>query len=232
MRLADDRLIVALDFPETRTALDLVEELGDSVSFYKIGLGLLADGGLALATRLKGCGKRVFLDLKLFDISATVEMAVSALSRPGPDFLTVHGDPHVVSAAVAGRKAGDTRVLAVTFLTSVDRDDLDDGLIQAGETALLVRERARRAFLAGADGVIAAAPEVAAIRGLREARSRLIVTPGIRPEGSTGNDQKRTAAPADAIRAGTDHIVVGRPITRARQPRSAVQQILGELAKA
>ena len=229
MRPPDDRLIVALDFPDSGTALELVEELGDCVSFYKVGLGLLANGGLALAARLKDRGNRVFLDLKLFDIGATVEMAVSSLAGLEPDFLTVHGDPHVVSAAVSGRAAGGTRVLAVTFLTSVDRGDLDDGLIKAGEIAALVRERARRACLAGADGVIAAPTEVAAIRRLPEARNRLIVTPGVRPAGSAGDDQKRTATPADAIRAGADHIVIGRPVTRGRDPQSAVRRILREL---
>ena len=117
MRPPDDRLIVALDFPDSGTALELVEELGDCVGFYKVGLGLLANGGLGLAARLKDRGNRVFLDLKLFDIGATVEMAVSSLAGLEPDFLTVHGDPHVVSAAISGRAARGTRVLAVTFLT-------------------------------------------------------------------------------------------------------------------
>ena len=162
--MPDDRLIVGLDLPDAESARALVNRLGDAVGFYKLGLGLLAGGGLELARALKGEGRRVFLDLKLFDIGATVSAAVRGLAgRVGPDFLTVQGDPHVVRAAVAGRDAGGaaTKVLAVTVLTSLDRGDLDEALVRDGAVADIVVERARRAFAAGADGVIASPHEAA-----------------------------------------------------------------------
>ena len=204
--MSDDRLIVALDVPEAVSALALADRLGGAVSFYKIGLGMLTGGGLAAAMELKERGKRVFLDLKLFDISATVEAAVRGLAGFELDFLTVHGDPHVVRAAVAGRGEAPTRILAVTLLTSLDRADLDEAMFASGDLAPLAVERARRAFAAGADGVISSPAEAAAIRALPEARGRLIVTPGVRPEGAARHDQKRVATPAEAIAAGADQI--------------------------
>lgn len=227
--MPDDRLIVGLDVPHAPAALDLVERLGSRAVFYKIGLGMLTTGGLAVANELKGMGKRVFLDLKLFDIPATIEAATRGLAAFGLDFLTVHGDPHVVRAAVAGRGRSETRILAVTILTSLDRADLDASLIVPGAIEALVTERAARAFAAGADGVIASAQEAAAIRALPGAAGKLIVTPGIRPEGSAATDQKRIATPAQAIRAGADHIVVGRPIIAAPDPAAAAAAILAEL---
>lgn len=227
--MPDDRLIVGLDLPHAPAALDLVERLGASVGFYKIGLGMLTTGGLAAANEIKGMGKRVFLDMKLFDIPATIEAATRGLAAFGLDFLTVHGDPHVVRAAVAGRGKSQTKILAVTILTSLDRADLDEALIAPGAIADLVSERARRAFLAGADGVIASPREAAAIRALPEAAGRLIVTPGVRPAGGAPGDQKRVATPADAIAAGADHIVVGRPIWAAADPAAAAAAILAAL---
>ncbi|HEU0220937.1 MAG TPA: orotidine-5'-phosphate decarboxylase, partial [Paracoccaceae bacterium] len=205
---------------------------GPAARFYKIGLGMLAGGGLGLAAELKGQGRRVFLDLKLFDIGATVEAAVHGLATLAPDFLTVQGDPHVVRAAIAGRGDAPTRILAVTVLTSLDRGDLDENLILPGPIAEITTERARRAFLAGADGVIASPLEAARIRALSEAQGRLIVTPGVRPAGSAAHDQKRTATPAEALAAGADHVVVGRPITAAPDPRAAALAIQAELAAA
>jgi len=226
----DDRLIIALDMPDALRALALVDRLDDAVSFYKIGLGMLTGGGLALAGELKAeRGKRVFLDLKLFDIGATVEAAVRGIAAWEPDFLTVHGDPHVVRAAVEGRGARPVKILAVTVLTSLDRADLDAALIAPGSLADLVVERADRAFAAGADGVIASPQEAAAIRALPEARGRLIVTPGVRPAGASADDQKRITTPAAAIAAGADHVVVGRPVHQADDPRAAVQAILAGL---
>jgi orotidine-5'-phosphate decarboxylase len=226
--MPDDRLIVALDVPHAPAGLALVERLGDAVSFYKIGLGMLTTGGLALARELKhDHGKRIFLDLKLFDIGATVEAAVRGLAAFGLDFLTVQGDPQVVRAAVQAK--GDMRILAVTVLTSLDRADLDANLIRAGSVPEIVLARAAAAFAAGADGVIASAQEAAAIRALPEAAGRLIVTPGIRPAGSDPGDQKRTLAPAEAIRAGADHIVVGRPVWAAPDPAAAARAILATL---
>lgn len=227
---ADDRLIVALDVPDALSGLALADRLGDSVSFYKVGLGMLTGGGLALARELKDeRGKRVFLDLKLFDIGATVEAAVRGLARFDPDFLTVHGDPHVVAAAVEGAAGSSLRILAVTVLTSLDRADLDAGLIRAGTVEEIAIERAARALAAGAHGVIASAREARAIRALPEARGRLIVTPGIRPEGAAAGDQKRIETPRAALLAGADHIVVGRPVWQAADPAAAVQAILATL---
>lgn len=226
----DDRLIVALDVPNILDGIKIADRLGDSVSFYKIGLGMLTGGGLALANELKERGKHIFLDMKFFDIGATVERAVAGIAQYDLNFLTVHGDPHVVRAAVAGRGDTDLKILAVTILTSLDRSDLDDCLIQSGEIQTLVIDRARLALLAGADGVIASPQEAALIRALPEAAGKLIVTPGVRPAGAALGDQKRIATPASAISDGADHIVVGRPIIQADDPVQAVQAILDELS--
>jgi orotidine-5''-phosphate decarboxylase (EC 4.1.1.23) len=227
---ADDRLIVALDVPNAYEGLILANQLGDAVSFYKIGLGMLTGGGLALATELKqDQGKRIFLDMKLFDIGATVENAVRGLAQFDLDFLTVHGDPYVVKAAKEGAAGKDLKILAVTILTSLDREDLDGALIKEGAIRDLVAERAGRAFEAGADGVIASPQEAAMIRALPEANGKLIVTPGVRPAGAELGDQKRIATPAAAVEAGVDHIVVGRPIHRAADPRAAAEAIVAEL---
>jgi len=232
-RPADDRLIVALDVPNVVAGLDLTARLGDAVSFYKIGLGMLTGGGLALANELKQeHGKRVFLDMKLFDIPATVEAAVRGMAQFGFDFLTVHGDPHVVRAAREGAAGTDLRILAVTILTALDRADLDASMIVPGDMAEIVTERAARAFEAGAHGVIASPHEAAAIRALPAAAGRLIVTPGVRPTGSAANDQKRIATPAQALRNGADHIVVGRPIWAAADPHAAALAIVADLATA
>ena len=231
--MADDRLIVALDLPDAAAGGETARRIGDRVGFYKIGLGMLTGGGLALAAELKDAGKRVFLDMKLFDIGATVEKAVAGLARFDPDFLTVHGDPHVVRAAVAGRgrgTGGGTKILAVTILTSLDRGDLDDMLIRDGAVRDVAAARAQRALAAGADGVIAGPGEAAAIRALPEARGRLIVTPGVRPEGADIGDQKRAGTPAQALADGADHIVVGRPVWAADDPRAAAEAILREIA--
>lgn len=228
---ADDRLIVAIDLPNAAQGLALNEQIGDLVSFYKIGLGMLTGGGLALANELKQeHGKRIFLDMKLFDISATVEAAVRGLAQFDLDFLTVHGDPHVVRAAREGASGSNTKILGVTILTSLDRDDLDAAMIRAGDIGELVLERADRALEAGADGVIASPQEAAAIRALPSAAGKLIVTPGVRPLGAALGDQKRIATPAQAITDGADHIVVGRPVWNAPAPRAATRAILQELA--
>ena len=228
--MPDDRLIVALDLPNAVAGLRLAETLGDAVSFYKIGLGMLTGGGLALANELKDeHGKRIFLDLKLFDIGATVEAAVRGLASFGHDFLTVHGDPHVVRAARIGAGTSGMKILAVTILTSLDRGDLDAALIKPGSITDLVQERAGLAFAAGADGVIASPHEAALIRALPEALGKLIVTPGVRPIGADHGDQKRVATPAQAIANGADHIVVGRPIWAAQDPRAAALAVLAEL---
>ena len=228
---SDDRLIVALDVPNAVVGLELADKLGDAVSFYKIGLGMLTGGGLALANELKQeQGKRIFLDMKLFDIGATVEAAVRGLAQFDLDFLTVHGDPHVVRAAKEGAAGSDLKILGVTILTSLDRADLDAALIQPGDLPDLVLTRAARALEAGADGVIASPQEAAAIRALPEAAGKLIVTPGVRPQGAALGDQKRVATPAQAVKNGVDHIVVGRPIWQAPDPAAAARAILAELS--
>ncbi|MEC3859730.1 orotidine-5'-phosphate decarboxylase [Mesobacterium sp. TK19101] len=229
--MSDDRLIVALDVPDALSALKITDQLGDAVSFYKIGLGMLTGGGLALANELKHeHGKRIFLDMKLFDIGITVEKAVRGLAQFDLDFLTVHGDPHVIRAAKEGAAGKDLKILGVTILTSLDRADLDDGMMVAGDVPDIVVERAARAFEAGADGVIASPNEAAAIRALPNAAGRLIVTPGVRPTGADKGDQKRIATPAQAVASGADHIVVGRPIWSADDPVAAARAVLDELA--
>ncbi|NTT87809.1 orotidine-5'-phosphate decarboxylase [Tabrizicola fusiformis] len=228
---ADDRLIVALDVPNVVQGLDLAARIGDAVSFYKIGLGMLTGGGFALANELKQeQGKRIFLDMKLFDIGATVEAAVRGLAQYDLDFLTVHGDPQVVRAAAEGRRGHATQILAVTVLTSLDRADLDANLIKPGDLREITLERAARALEAGADGVIASPQEAALIRALPQAAGKLIVTPGVRPMGADAGDQKRIATPAQAIADGADHIVVGRPVWQAKDPRAAAAAIVAELA--
>ena len=223
----NDKLIVAMDVPNALAGLELAKTLGDSIGFYKIGLGMLTGGGLALANELKvEHGKRIFLDMKLFDIGATVEHAVRGIAQYDIDFLTVHGDPHVVRAAKEGASKSNMKILAVTILTSLDRDDLDANLMKAGDIRHLVIERAERAFEAGADGVIASPQEAGFIRALSSAKKKLIVTPGVRPTGTALGDQKRIATPAEAIANGADHIVVGRPIWQSNDPRQAAQSIL------
>ena len=229
--MSDDRLIVAMDVPNVIAGMDLAEKLGDSVNFYKIGLGMLTGGGLALANELKHeHGKRIFLDMKFFDIGATVEAAVRGVAQFDLDFLTVHGDPHVVRAAREGAGGSGMKILAVTVLTSLDRADLDASCVKPGDLADLVQERAGIALTNGADGVIASPQEAALIRALPEARGKLIVTPGVRPAGAALGDQKRVLTPGQAVANGADHVVVGRPIWQASDPRKAAQEILAELS--
>ena len=230
--MSDDRLIVALDVLNIVQGLSLCRQLGDAVNFYKIGLGMLTGGGLALANELKQeHGKRIFLDMKLFDIGATIEAAVRGLAHYDLDFLTVHGDPQVVQAAATGKGGTAMKILAVSILTSLDRADLDANLIKPGDIHDLTLERAARAFEAGADGVIASPQEAFMIRALPQARGRLIVTPGVRPAGAMAGDQKRTATPYQALTDGADHIVIGRPIWHSTDPAAAARAVLAELPK-
>ena len=224
---SDDRIIIALDVPNAVLGLNIVNQLGDAVSFYKIGLGMLTGGGMALANELKqDLNKKIFMDLKLFDIGATIERAVKGLTQYKIDFLTVNGDPQVVSAAVQGKKTTDTKILAVTFLTSLDREDLNKNLIKEGSINELVLERSIKAFEAGADGVIASPHEAHMIKGLSEAQGKLIVTPGIRPLGFNSEDQKRVMTPDAALANGADHIVIGRPVIKAKNPHLEIKKIL------
>ena len=228
--MSDDRLIVALDVPNIIAGMDVVNKLGATVSFYKIGLGMLTGGGLALADELKQeHNKRIFLDLKLFDIGATVEAAVKGIAKYELDFLTVHGDPNVVKAAKEGAADSNLKILAVTILTSLDRKDLNANMYKPGNISDLVVERADRAFQAGADGVISSPLESKRIRGLVSSSDKLIVTPGVRPEGAELGDQKRISTPGVAIKNGSNHIVVGRPIIRSSDPKAAADNILTEI---
>lgn len=226
-----DRLIVALDVPKADDARRLVEVIGDTVTFYKIGLELVFSGGLDLAAELKHAGKRVFLDVKLLDIGNTVERAVATASTLGADFLTIHGhDTKTLSAAVRGRGNATTKLLAVTVLTSLDEHDLQEQGASLSP-AELVKRRAKLAQNAGFDGVVASGQEAAAIRSAAPP-GFVIVTPGIRlPEGSAG-DQSRVMTPGNAISAGADHIVVGRPITQAADPAAAARQFHALIAAA
>jgi orotidine-5'-phosphate decarboxylase len=226
-----DKLIVALDFPAYDDARSLIDELGDTVSFYKVGLELLFHDGLALASETKNDGKRVFLDMKFLDIGNTVEKAVAAVAGLGFDFLTIHGtDTKTMRAAAKGRGNAPLKLLAVTVLTSLDEADLtDQGIMMTPQE--LVLKRARLAFEAGIDGVIASGQEAAEIRAATSAEF-LIVTPGIRLPGGDAGDQKRITTPEDALRAGANHLVVGRPITAAADPRRAAEEVLERIARA
>lgn len=228
---ARDRLIVALDMPSIDEATRLVAKLGDSVTFYKVGLELLFAGGLGLAQSLKRSGKHVFLDMKLLDISHTVERAVANASELGLDFLTVHGhDLKTMKAAVAGRGSSKLKLLAVTVLTNLGQDDLH----LHGTTltpAELVLRRAAMAREAGFDGVISSGQEAAKIRAA-VGSGFLIVTPGIRLMGSSMDDQERVTTPESAISSGADYIVVGRPITQASDPKVAAESFVHHIREA
>ena len=223
-----DRLIVALDVATPADALALVDRLGDSVGFYKIGLELAYGGGLLLAERLIGEGKQIFLDLKLHDIPATVERATAQVARLGATFLTVHAFPQTMSAAQRGIGDATLRVLGVTVLTSYDDADLAVAGYALGVRDLVAR-RAAQAQAAGIGGLILSAEEVAGVRAAVGPAFRL-VTPGIRPAGAARGDQKRVMTPAAALQAGADHLVIGRPITQAAEPRAAAAAILAEMA--
>jgi len=225
-----DRLIVALDVESVDAARALVATLGDAVSFYKIGMELAYAGGLDLAAELKRGGKRVFLDLKLHDIGATVERATRQIARLGVDFLTIHAFPQTMQAAKAGAGASPLRLLAVTVMTSYDDADLQEAGYALGVTEL-VTQRAVQARSASIDGLILSPLELVPIRAL-VGPDMLLVTPGVRPAGADAGDQKRIMTPAQAVRAGADHLVVGRPITRSPDPRSAAERIVAEIAGA
>lgn len=225
-----DRLIVALDVPSAADAEDLVERLEDSVGIYKIGLQLLFGGGLELAERLIGEGRKVFLDIKLLDIDNTIASAVTNIARMGFTFATVHAYPKAMRAAVAARGDSALGLLGVTVLTSMDNADFA-AAGYAGPVQDTVLARAADAVSAGMDGVVASPAEVAAIRA-RVGSGLTIVTPGIRPAGSAHGDQKRVATPTSAITDGADYLVVGRPITSADDPRSAADAIVDEIAAA
>jgi orotidine-5'-phosphate decarboxylase len=226
--LADPRLIVALDVPTLEEARATVEALGEGVSFYKIGLELYATGGgMTLARELKAQGKQVFLDWKLHDIGTTVQRAASVLADSGCDFLTVHAEPQVLEAAVRGKGRSNLKILGVTVLTSLgDADLIEMGFSETARS--LVERRIHHAIAAGADGVVASPHEAALARQIG-GKDFLVVTPGVRPDWSAKNDQARAATPADALRAGASHIVIGRPITAANDRRDAARRVAEEM---
>jgi len=227
---ADPRLIVALDLPSRAGAEAMVETLGDAVGFYKIGLQLLAVGGMDMARDLKARGRQVFLDWKLHDIGATVEKATAAIVGSGAcDLLTVHAQPQVLAAAVKGR-GGDkqAKILGVTVLTSLNGQDLAQIGYGMG-VEQLVERRIRQVIDAGADGVVASPHEAALARRIG-GPGFLVVTPGVRPDWAGKDDQARAATPLDALRAGASHLVCGRPITAADDPRAAARRTAAEMS--
>lgn len=227
---ADSRLIIPLDLPSRAEAEAMVEALGDSVNFYKIGLQMLAVGGMDMARDLKARGRQVFLDWKLHDIGATVEKATAAIVGTGAcDLLTVHAQPQVLKAAVKGR-SGETsaRILGVTVLTSLSGQDLAEIGYGMG-VEQLVERRIRQVIDAGADGVVASPHEAALARKIG-GPDFLVVTPGVRPTWAGADDQARAATPAEALQNGASHLVCGRPITAAADPKAAAERIVEEMA--
>jgi orotidine-5'-phosphate decarboxylase len=227
---AREKLIVALDYWDIQDAYKLVEVLADEVSFYKVGLGLQLAGGDDFAKALVRQGKRVFLDYKWLDIEETMKMAVKRAAEIGIDFLTVHPVGGILKAAVEGRGSSKLKILCVTVLTSMDAEDIKEMGFQC-DVEELVLARATKALNAGCDGVIASAREVAMIRAQTN-NKLMIVSPAIRPRGSLPDDQKRTATPREAIQAGADYLVVGRPISAALDPKQAAASVIAEIASA
>ncbi len=227
-----ERLIFALDVPDLERARNLVSQLGDAVEFYKLGLEFFLSGNyFELAAELRAEGKKIFADLKLFDIPATVASAVKQLARHQVDFCTVHGNDSMLEAAANAK--GDVKVLAVTTLTSLDQGDLNDLGFQC-DAHSLVLSRARRALELGCDGVVSSGLEVAALRESVD-HALLAVCPGIRPilnQELPPDDQQRIVTPAQAIRSGADYLVVGRPIRDAADPYQAASLIQAEIAAA
>jgi orotidine-5'-phosphate decarboxylase len=227
---ADPRLILALDVPARADAESMVERLGDSVLFYKIGLQLLAGGGMEMAKDLKRRGRQVFLDWKLHDIGATVEKATAAIVATGAcDLLTVHAEPQVMAAAVRGR-AGQVgaKIIGVTVLTSLSQADVAEiGYAQTIEA--LVELRVRQAIDAGIDGIVTSPREAAIARRIGGPKF-IVVTPGVRPGWAKADDQARAATPVEALAAGASHIVIGRPVTAANDPRAAAFSVAAEMA--
>ncbi|HLI67448.1 MAG TPA: orotidine-5'-phosphate decarboxylase [Caulobacteraceae bacterium] len=229
---ADPRMIVALDVPGRADAEAMVERLGDAVLFYKVGLQLLAGGGMEMAKDLKRRGRRVFLDWKLHDIGATVERATAAIVASGAcDLLTVHAEPQVMAAAVRGRAGAiGAKILGVTVLTSLGQADVEAiGYAQTIEA--LVELRVRQALEAGIDGIVTSPREAALARRIA-GPGFLIVTPGVRPAWAKADDQARAATPAEALAAGASHVVIGRPVTAANDPRAAALSVAEEMAAA
>jgi orotidine-5'-phosphate decarboxylase len=225
--MTDPRIIIALDLPSGDEALDLVTRLGDSVSFYKVGMELYAAAGMEFVRRLLDRDKQVFLDLKFYDIGETVKRAVAAVAASGVHLLTIHGSGAVMRAAVEGRGGSPLKLLGVTVLTSFDEEDLRD-MGYPCTVAELVELRVRKARESGIDGLVCSPLEVARVRELAGPEA-VLVTPGVRSAGESVGDQKRVATPAEAIRDGANHLVIGRQVTRSKDPALAVQALLAEI---
>ncbi len=225
-----DRLIVALDLAEATAAEAMIARLGDSVTFYKIGYQLAYAGGLPLVGRLADAGKKVFIDLKLHDIGNTVARGVESIAKLGATFLTVHAYPQTMKAAVEARAGSGLKILAVTVLTSYDDGDLHAAGYRFGVSDL-VEARAQQAQVLGVDGLVCSPEEAASLRKV-VGHQMVLVTPGIRPAGSATGDQKRIMTPGRAIAAGSDYLVVGRPVLEAADPRAAAEAIQAEIVQA
>jgi orotidine-5'-phosphate decarboxylase len=225
-----DRLIVALDVPGVAAAEAMIAGLGDSVTFYKIGYQLAYAGGLSLVSQLAAAGKKVFIDLKLHDIGNTVARGVESVASLGATFLTVHAYPQTMKAAAEACAGSNLKILAVTVLTSYDDSDLQAAGYRLGVSDL-VEARARQAQALGVDGLVCSPEEAANLRRI-VGHGMHLVTPGIRPAGSSVGDQKRIMTPARAIAAGADYLVVGRPVMEAADPKAAAEAIQAEIAQA
>ena len=223
-----DPLIFALDFESAREADSLVNTLGDSAGFYKVGMELYAAAGMDYVRSLKERGKRVFLDLKYYDIGETVKRAVSVAAKSGATFLTVHAVGQVMRAALEGRGDSGMKLLAVTVLTSLDDEDLKD-MGHNSTVSELVAMRVAQAREIGIDGLVASPLEARSIRQLA-GPSAILVTPGVRSRGAAAGDQKRVATPAEAIRDGANYLVIGRQVTRAADPAAALAAIRSEIS--
>ena len=227
---ARDQLIVALDVPELDQARQLVETLDEAVSFYKVGMELVYGHGFGFIKELTNAGKKVFLDLKLHDIPNTVQKATEQVAHLGVTFLTVHAYPQTMRAAKAGSRDSNMQILGVTVMTSYDDQDLRDaGYDKSVQDVVRIRAEAARAI--GIGGLILSPEEVAAMRA-HIGKELLLITPGIRPANSDSNDQKRFMTPRDAILAGANHLVVGRPVTKANNPKAAALSIIQEIHSA
>jgi len=222
-------IIVALDLENATEALQLVDRIGDAAGFYKVGLELFTAEGPSVVRELTARGKQVFVDLKMYDISATVERATARVAALGASFLTVHSSPQVIRAAVRGRGESGLKILAVTVLTSFDDQDVADMGYTGRTAASLVEHFVQQGVAAGVDGFISSPLEVARVRAIA-GPGKILVTPGVRSAGTSQGDQKRVATPAEAMAAGANYLVIGREITRAADPRLAAERILESLS--
>ena len=221
-------IIVALDFEDATQARALIARLGSAADFYKVGMELYASEGMQFVRELTEAAKQIFLDLKLYDIPETVKRATAQVAKTGARFLTVHGSNAVMGAAVEGRGASKLGLLAVTVLTSFDREDLAE-LGYPASIEDLVALRVKNAMAAGMDGIVCSAREAAAVRALA-GPAAILVTPGVRSASAAAGDQKRVATPAEALAAGANYLVIGREITRAEDPQAAFVRIMASVA--